>query len=68
MIKKFSHLPSVQIDVFDIDTEILNLLKLLLKKIKVPKNISIKYFNKDFLTHTFKNNYDLVIEILHLVK
>ena len=61
MIKKFSHLPSVQIDVFDIDTEILSLLKLLLKKIKVPKNISIKYFNKDFLTHTFKNNYDLVI-------
>ena len=61
MIKKFSHLSSVQIDVFDIDTEILSLLKLLLKKIKVPKNINIKYFNKDFLKHTFKNNYDLVI-------
>ena len=61
LIKKFSHLPSVQIDVFDIDTEILSLLKLLLKKTKVPKNISIKYFKKDFLTYTFKNNYDLVI-------
>ena len=61
LIKKFSHLPSVQIDVFDIDTEILSLLKLLLKKIKLPKNIIINFFNKDFLSYNFKNSYDLVI-------
>ncbi len=61
MIKKFSHLPSVQIDVFDIDTEILSLLKLLIKKMILPMNIKINLFNKDFLKHTFKNNYDLVI-------
>ena len=61
LIKKFSHLPSVQIDVFDIDTEILSLLKLLLKKAKLPKNTNINFFNKDFLSYTFKNRYDLVI-------
>ena len=61
IIKKFSHLPSVQIDVFDIDTEILNLLKILIKKAKLGKNIKINFFNKDFLTYTFKNNYNLVI-------
>jgi DNA (cytosine-5)-methyltransferase 1 len=61
MIKKFSHLPSVQIDIFDIDTEILSLLKLLLKKIKLPKNTNINFFNNDFLIFTFKNSYDLVI-------
>ena len=61
LIKKFSHLPSVQIDVFDIDTEILSLLKLLLKKVKLPKNTNINFFNKDFLSYTFKNSYDLVI-------
>ena len=61
LIKKFSHLPSVQIDVFDIDTEILSLLKLLLKKAKLPKNTNINFFNKDFLSYTFKNSYDLVI-------
>ena len=61
MIKKFSHLPSAQIDVFDIDTEILSLLKLLLKKIKLPNNIKINFYNKDFLKHTFNSNYDLVI-------
>ena len=61
LIKKFSHLPSVQIDVFDIDTEILSLLKLLLKKVKLPKNTNINFFNKDFLSYTFKNSYDLVV-------
>ena len=61
LIKKFSHLPSVQIDVFDIDTEILSLLKLLLKKVELPKNTNINFFNKDFLSYTFKNSYDLVI-------
>ena len=61
LIKKFSHLPSVQIDVFDIDTEILSLLKLLLKKVKLPKNTNINFFNKDFLSYTFKYSYDLVI-------
>ena len=61
MIKKFSHFSSVQIDVFDIDTEILNLLKLLLKKIKLSKNIKINLFNKDFLKHKFDTSYDLVV-------
>ena len=61
IIKKFSHLPSVQIDVFDIDTEILSLLRLLLKKIKLSKNIKINFYNKDFLKHTFDVGYDLVI-------
>ena len=61
IIKKFSHLNEVEIDVFDIDKRILNLLKFTISKLNIPNNIKINFYNKDFLTYNFKANYDLII-------
>jgi len=36
IIKKFSHLNEVEIDVFDIDKRILNLLKFTISKLNIP--------------------------------
>ena len=61
LIKKYENIKKVVIDVNDIDNDSINLLKELIKKIKVPKNVNINFINDDFLTHDFNNKYDLVI-------
>jgi len=51
----------VFLDVIDIDTESLNTLKSLLRKIKIPNNFKINFINEDFVLFKNKKNYDLVI-------
>lgn len=61
LIDKYQKVKKVTIDVFDIDIDSLRILKLLLKKIKIPNNIKINFINGDFLLHEFNKQYDIVI-------
>ncbi len=51
LIEKYKTVRSVEIDVIDIDKNAIDILKLLLKKIKIPENIKINFINDDFLMH-----------------
>jgi len=67
LIEKYKTIKEVEIDVIDIDKNAIEILKLLLKKLNVPKNISINLINGDFLlygeTDLFNQSkrYDIVI-------
>ncbi|MBU1261114.1 MAG: DNA cytosine methyltransferase [Planctomycetes bacterium] len=62
IIEKYKDNQSVQIDVVDIDADAMQLLKLLLKKIDIPKNVKINFINSDFLSGEFScGRYNLVI-------
>ncbi|MBU2633252.1 DNA (cytosine-5-)-methyltransferase [Patescibacteria group bacterium] len=68
LVEKYKSVPSVQIDVIDIDKNAIDILKILIKKIDIPKNIKINYINEDFLLFgregLFENvsdEYDIVV-------
>lgn len=59
--KNYQHLKKVEIDVLDIDHYVIKILKMLLPKMKLPKNTKVNVGVNDFLLHTFKFHYDLVV-------
>lgn len=67
IIEKYKTVKEVEIDVIDIDKKSIELLKILLKKIKIPTNVKINIINDDFLTFDDTNlfnqtkRYDIVI-------
>ncbi len=61
LINKYKSVPSVNIDVVDIDENSIELVKELMRKIDVPDNITINYINADFLLHSFDKRYDIVV-------
>lgn len=61
LINKYKNVPTVNIDVVDIDKNSIELLKVLLNKIDIPDNITINYINADFLQHSFNRHYDIVV-------
>jgi len=67
IIEKYKTVKEVMIDVIDIDKNAINTLKLLLKKLSIPKNITINLINEDFLlygeTNLFNQSkrYDIVV-------
>ena len=64
LIKKYSDVPNVTIDVVDIDVLSIEILKELIKKLNVPDNIHINYITDDFLLHKFSTHYDL--SLIHI--
>lgn len=61
LIKKYQDVEQVEIDVLDIDADSLDLMKILLQKIKIPNNIKINFINEDFLTYNFEKKYDIIV-------
>lgn len=61
LIKKYDYIEKVSIDLIEVDNNNLEILKLLLEKIKIPKNININIINADFLKLKIEKNYDLCI-------
>lgn len=68
LIEKYKSVPSVQIDVIDIDNNAIDILKILVRKLNIPSNIKINYLKEDFLLFgrggLFANEntkYDIVI-------
>ncbi len=49
LIEKYKSVPSVEIDVVDIDSNAIDILEILIKKLDIPKNIKINFLNEDFL-------------------
>ncbi len=61
LIFKYASVRSVNIDVIDIDSSSIEILKELVAKIDMPSNIHINYINTDFLLHKFDKRYDIVV-------
>lgn len=61
LLKKYENIPDVILDVIDIDENSLEILKILLEKIKIPKNFTIRFINQDFLLWENEYSYDLII-------
>ena len=61
LIKKYENIEAVEIDVLDIDKKAIDLLRILLEKITIPKNIKITYINADFFDYNFTKKYDIVV-------
>lgn len=61
IFEKFKKIPEVNLDLVDIDKEILELLKLLLKKLEIPPNFNINFINADFLSLEIDKKYDIAI-------
>jgi DNA (cytosine-5)-methyltransferase 1 len=67
LIEKYKTVKEVVIDVVDIDKNAIETLKLLIKKLDIPKNILINFINHDFLLYgetnlfTQSKRYDLVV-------
>lgn len=59
--KKYEDKKSINIDVFDINPDMIKVLKELIKKFSFPKNIHISFFEADTLLYKFDKHYDLVI-------
>jgi len=63
LFKKYAEKKKIILDVVDVDSDSLELLKLLLRKLSIPKNVKINFINDDFLfghVCCFKK-YDIVI-------
>lgn len=60
IISKFNTV-KVNLDVMDIDPDILEVLKVILKSMQLPDNISINFLVDDFLTHKFDKRYNYII-------
>ena len=61
LINKYKSVPRVVIDVVDIDHKSIELLKELVKKLDIPKNVQINYIENDFLLYNFEKRYDIVV-------
>lgn len=61
LFKKYEHIDTVLLDVVDIDKDSIDILRILLEKIRIPKNFQINYINTDFLFFESEATYDLVV-------
>ena len=61
LFKKYEYIGEVILDVIDIDNNSLEILQILLSKIKIPKNFVINFIKNDFLLWENEYKYDLVI-------
>lgn len=61
LLLKYADVPSVNIDVVDIDPNSIKILKELVSTIDLPSNFHITYINADFLLYKFDKRYDIVV-------
>lgn len=61
LMRRYEDKKQVNIDICDIDNEALEIVKILMEKIEISKNINIRFINDDFLLHKFNKKYFLII-------
>lgn len=61
LFKKYDNIETVEVDVVDIDSSSIELLKLLVYKMEVPSNFKINYIVSDFKEFEIVNKYDLIL-------
>ncbi len=59
--RKYEAIKKVHIDVCDIDKKNLEILRLLISKWHIAKNVEIRFIHDDFLLHKFSRKYDLIV-------
>ena len=60
IFKKYERKKHVDLKVIDIDSNIINLLKIMFDKDRIPKNFSVEFICDDFMNYDF-DNVDLII-------
>ena len=61
LFKKYEAVPHVVLDIVDIDSKSIQLLKILLEKMSIPENFTINIHCQDFLTSKFSYRFDLTV-------
>lgn len=61
LLRKYENVPHVTLDLIDIDKDSLEILNIMLKKLKVPQNFTINLIHSDFLTYKINGRYDLAV-------
>ncbi|MCM1310949.1 MAG: DNA (cytosine-5-)-methyltransferase [Bacteroides sp.] len=61
LFEKYASVPSVTVDMVDINPDSIDILKAILGKIAVPSNFKLNFIVDDFLLHNFPRKYDIVI-------
>lgn len=61
LFKKYEAVSHVVLDIVDIDSNSIHLLKILLKKMSIPENFTINIYCQDFLTSEFPYHFDLIV-------
>lgn len=61
LFARYAGVEAVELDVVDVDQASIEILKVILQKIKVPKNFKVSFVCADFLTYKFNKHYDLII-------
>ena len=61
IIQKYINVPKVTIDVIDIDSESIEILRILISQMSIPSNVSINIINEDFILYDAPYRYDLAI-------
>lgn len=58
LVEKYKTVKEVEIDVIDIDRNAIDVLKLLFKRLRIPKNVKINIINADFLLYGETNLFN----------
>ncbi len=58
---KYANVAELHIDVIDINTDSIILLKKILQSVPLPKNVRLNFINKDTLLLTFHKRYDIIV-------
>ena len=61
LFKKYKHIKKVHLDLIDINSQNIEILKYFLKRFTVPSNFEIRISCGDFLTTNLEYNYDLIV-------
>ena len=61
LVKKYQDKELITIDMVDINSDSLKILKILIKKMNLQKNVKINFIHDDFLLHDFDKIYDVTI-------
>ena len=61
LFKKYADVPSVILDIVDINEASLDNLRIILSKMEIPKNFKVNFYCHDFLTFEMPYYYDLAI-------
>lgn len=61
IIKRYENVNHVVLDVVDIDSDSITVLRELLRLMHIPNNFTINVINADFLTYEFQDSYDLAV-------
>ena len=61
IFEKYKDKEKVYLDLVDISAQSIQVLKRVLKTIKIPPNFKLRTIHDDFLKHQFRNTYDLVV-------